>query len=299
MRPLRSSHLRAPRAAIAILITLAGCGLTHLDLDGGARLASVAIDGDADGLALAIDAHQALTLTLTYDDGFEEPAPPEAIAWASADPQIASFDGDDQVRGRGRGATAVTARYRDRTATATLTVFDRPQALELQADVRSCGVGEQLTYVARLRYQHGGEPEDVSARAIWSSAQDAIATIDGGVLTGRAVGDTRVTATVDTVSASADVRVTPAVARTVAIAPATLALVVGDTAALRATAVFSDGNTLDATALVRWESSLPAVATVGPDGAVRARAAGQVAITAIRDGAVGTAAITIATPAPP
>ncbi|MCE9572642.1 MAG: Ig-like domain-containing protein [Deltaproteobacteria bacterium] len=295
MRSPRSSHFRAPLVAVA-LIALAGCDLTHLDLDGGAHLVSAAIATGDTGLALAIDAHQPLEVTLRYDDGFEEPAPPDELTWASADPQIASFDGDDQIRGRGRGATEVTARYRDQTAAATLTVFDLPQALELQADDRNCAVGEQLTYVARLRYQHGGAVDDVSAQAVWTSAQAAIVTIDGGVVTGRGVGDTQVTASVLGMTASADVHVSPAVAEVVAIAPATVALSIGDTASLRATATFTDGNTLDATGLVRWESSLPALATVGADGVVRALAAGQVTITALRDGAVGTATITIAAP---
>lgn len=273
---------------------IAGCGLTHLDLGGGAHVTSVRI-ADLGGEALAVDATQPLALTLVYDDSFEEAAPHGDVTWTVDDPQIAAIDGNTQVRGRAPGTASLTARYRDQTATATMMVFDLPQALEVQAGDRNCGVGEHLAYGALLRYQHGST-EDVTARATWASDQPAVASVVAGTVTGQAVGDTRVNATYGALTSSADVHVAAAVAIRVDVAPATLQLAIGGTAALRATAVFSDGNTLDATKLVRWQSTLPAAASVGADGTVQALATGRVTITATRDAAVGSAAVTIGTP---
>ena len=65
---------------------------------------------------------------------------------------------------------------------------------------------------------------------------------------------------------------------------------------MRATALYSDGNTVDATQLVRWQSSLPAVASVTASGTVTALTAGTVKITATRDAAVGAVAVTVVAP---
>jgi len=271
-----------------------GCGLAHLDLGGGAQVSSVKVAGDPD-LSLAIDGTRPLELTLLYDDGFMEAAPHGSVTWAVDDAQVASIDGNNQLRGRAMGATGLTAHYGDQTATTIVTVFDQPQALEIQASDRNCAVGERLVYGLVLRYQHGAT-EAVAARAMWSSDQPAIASVRAGAVTGVAVGDTRVNAALGALTTSADVHVAAAVAVHIDVAPAALTLVLGASQALHATARYSDGNTVDATALVRWQSSLPAVASVASDGTVTALTAGTVTITATRDAAVGTATVTTRTP---
>jgi len=279
-------------ASLASLVApCAGCALTDLHLGGGAEVTAMKVANDT-GFTLPIDATQPLAVTLIYDDGFEETTRPADVSWAVDDPRIAAIDGGAQLRGRAIGATGLTARYAGRTATAMVTVFDQPQALEIQASDRNCAVGEQLVYGLLLRYQHGAT-ELVAARASWTSDQPAIATIEAGTITGRAVGDTRVNATLGALATSADVHVAAAVAARIDVAPKTLQLAIGGAQALRATALYSDGNTVDATRLVHWQSSLPAVASVAADGTVTALTAGTVQITATRDAAIGTAAVTV------
>jgi hypothetical protein len=66
------------------------------------------------------------------------------------------------------------------------------------------------------------------------------------------------------------------------------ALTTGYTKQLTATARLSSGNYMNCTALAKWTSSDPGVATVSPDGVMRGTAVGDVTITANCDGTIGT-----------
>jgi len=55
---------------------------------------------------------------------------------------------------------------------------------------------------------------------------------------------------------------------------------VGETSQLTATATYADGTEADVTPAVRWSVSMPAVATVGPDGVLTARALGGTSVFA-------------------
>ena len=68
---------------------------------------------------------------------------------------------------------------------------------------------------------------------------------------------------------------------------------VGQTSQLTATATFSDGSTQNVTALVTWQSSNAASATVSSSGLVTALTSGTVTITANYQGRSGTATISM------
>jgi uncharacterized protein YjdB len=284
------ARLVLPWFALSTGLAPTGCALAHLDLDGGAHVTAVQLD-DA-GLTLAVDDTRPLVLTLVYDDGFEEAAPGAGVTWEVDDPQIASIDGDQKLRGRGVGTAMLTGRYGDRSAAVAITVTDAPQQLEILTASRTCAVGQQLAYKLVLHYQHGST-EDATARASWTSDQATIVSVTAGVVTALAIGDTRVEAALGALTTSADVHVSAAVAVRVDVAPAVLQLAVGAAQKFTASARYSDGNTLDVTRTAQWQSSLATVASVAPDGTVTAVAAGKVTITATRDGTAGTAALTV------
>jgi hypothetical protein len=80
------------------------------------------------------------------------------------------------------------------------------------------------------------------------------------------------------------------------VSPAEARLVVDDTVRLAASALSGDGTVLtDKT--VTWESEDPSVATVSAEGLVTGEADGVVNIVATSDGIIGTAEITVFTPA--
>lgn len=79
---------------------------------------------------------------------------------------------------------------------------------------------------------------------------------------------------------------------TVAITPATSALVVGQTAALAATAKDASGNVIDGRA-VQWATSNASIATVSTAGVVTAVAEGAATVSATVEGKVGQAQIAV------
>src|SRR5207249_6507615 len=79
---------------------------------------------------------------------------------------------------------------------------------------------------------------------------------------------------------------------TVAVAPATASLTVGQTVQLTATPKDSAGSALTGRT-VTWASSNTAVATVSPSGLVTSKAAGSATITATSDDKAGSAAVTV------
>jgi uncharacterized protein YjdB len=285
------ARLGLPTLSIGATLACTGCALLDLDLNGGAHVTEVKLADDP-AFMLAIDDTRPLALTLVYDDGFEETAPSDRVTWALANPQVAAIDGNHQLRARAIGTTALTGGYGGRSATAMVLVTDVPQQLEIMASNRSCAVGQRLSYGLLLRYQHGST-EDATARAAWQSDQPTIASVAAGTVTGLAVGDTQIEAQLGALMTSASVHVSAAIAVHVDVLPAALQLAVGGMQELRTSALYSDGNTLDITQLAQWQSSLPSLASVAPDGTVTALAAGRVTITASRDGAAGTANLTI------
>jgi len=275
-------------------LLLGGCALSHLDLNGGAHVVSTHI-ADTD-LKLFIDDTHPLTLTLVYDDGFEESAQQDSVAWSLDAPGVAAIDGNHQVRGRSRGTATLTAEYDKQTATTSIEVSDLPQALEIQTSRRNCAVGQRLSYGALLRYQHGST-EDISARATWLSDDPAVASVDGaGVVTGNRAGDTQVRANFGSLTTTADVHISAAVAVNVDVAPTAVQLTIGLSTALRAQALYSDGRSIDASKIVQWQSASPQIASVASDGTVRGIASGKAMILATRDGVTGSATINVIVP---
>ncbi|MEZ9596421.1 Ig-like domain-containing protein, partial [Shewanella sp. 10N.261.52.F9] len=124
----------------------------------------------------------------------------------------------------------------------------------------------------------------------WSSSDSNIATIDTdtGIATGVAAGTVTITASGSAngteFTASAELTVTPATVTAIEVTPKVGKVPEGKTLAYTATALFSDGSTLDVTAetLVSWSSSNTAVATVDNDtGVVTGEAIGTTDITAL------------------
>ena len=93
-------------------------------------------------------------------------------------------------------------------------------------------------------------------------------------------------------TASISVVTTAVPVNAVAINPASVSLVVGDTTRLRATLMDSTGSVVVGREIT-WTSSDAGIATVLATGGVRAMSAGSVTITATAEGRSGTASVTV------
>ncbi|MEI6740566.1 MAG: Ig-like domain-containing protein [Gemmatimonadaceae bacterium] len=127
----------------------------------------------------------------------------------------------------------------------------------------------------------------------WTTGDPAIAAISTtGVVTGLSVGTTTITATVDGISASTTVTVTPARVATVTVTPAVASLLPGSTQAFVATARDANGTVLTGRPVL-WSSTNAPSGAISAAGVLTAYAQGTITVTATVEGVDGTATVTV------
>lgn len=156
---------------------------------------------------------------------------------------------------------------------------------QVEIDPATCTVpvGGTQTLTARI-----SPPPAVGQDVVWSSANSAVATVDGGVVTGVSVGDAIITATVGDASATCKVTVVPQPVTGVTLDKETLTLEIEQTQTLVATV--SPDNATDKTLV--WSSDKLEVATVA-DGLVTAVNIGEATITVKAGDASATCVVTV------
>lgn len=214
------------------------------------------------------------------------------IVWASADPAVATVDSAGVVTGVSPGTTEITATAGGRTGRLSLTVSPVAVAsVRVEPATLTLAVGDS-TALTGTALDAGGAPLPRRVFA-WTSSAPAVARVSPlGVVTAVAAGSATITGTSEGKSATAAVTaIVPAVA-SVAVAPASADLGLGDSLRLAATPLDSAGRPI-AGRPVSWRSSDTTRASVSSTGLVRALAPGAVTISATVDGASGSAAITV------
>lgn len=112
------------------------------------------------------------------------------VIWSSSDSSVATVS-DGVVTGVTEGSTTITATTSNGLkATANITVSKvAPTSITLNQTSVSLGVGNTATITATVL------PSNVSDTITWTSSNTAVATVDGGVISGISAGDTTITAT--------------------------------------------------------------------------------------------------------
>ena len=215
------------------------------------------------------------------------------IVWSSANTNIATVSQSGFVTAIAAGTTTITATSEGKSGTASLIVSPIPVARVVVTLVNSNRfVGENTQASAVVSDANGNV---LTGRTIvWSSSNSNVAAVSQtGVVTTLGPGTADITATSETIVGKAPITVALAPVASVVVTLANASRLVGQTT--QATAVLRDalGNVLTARAIT-WSSSDQSVATVSPTGLVTAVAAGVRTITAIAEGVVGSATITVA-----
>lgn len=214
-----------------------------------------------------INKGESFTLTQTVSP---ESADDKSVQWISSDETVATVDGG-VVTGIAGGEAVITVKTNDgeKTAECKVTVIQLPEDIVFGSEEYTVETEKTLTIDATVL------PETASDKSLtWSSEDQNIATVDGGVVTGVKAGKTTITAT--TVSGQIERQVTVNViqlAETIEAECDKQYLWVGDTANIVYTVLPED--TTDKT--VVWESLDETVATVD-GGVVTAHKAGTAKI---------------------
>jgi len=152
-------------------------------------------------------------------------------------------------------------------------------------------VGETQAFTANGTYSDDSIT-DITAEAVWTSSDTAVATVEEGLATGLTLGTTTITATLDGISGTASLEVTEVILVSIAVTPESASILLGETKQFTAIGTYSDDSIADITTEAVWTSSDNTVATV-EEGLATGLALGTATITAMLDGISESTALSV------
>jgi len=235
---------------------------------------------------------QQYTATGTFSDNSTQNLT-GAVAWGSSSTLIATISASGLATGAGSGTTTISATSGAISGSATLTVTPALVSIAVTPMNVSIAKGTTQQYLATGTYSDGSTL-NLTGSVIWSSMNASVATIAAsGLAAGAGTGSTTIMAVSGTITGMTGLTVTPAVLSSLAVTPANITLVVGNTQQFTATGTYTDGSTQNLTASVTWNSTNPAAATINASGLATGVAAGSTIIQATSSSIGGSTALTV------
>ncbi len=246
-----------------------------------------------------------LTATGHFSDGNTQDLT-TSVTWSSANSAIATISNTAGSQGLATGASVggpvnVTATQNSISGSAQLTVTAAVlQSITVSPTPASIAAGLTQQFTAMGHYSDGTTPI-LTASATWSSSNAAIATVSNvtgsqGLAKGGAVGGpVMITATLSSISGSAQLTVTAPVLVSIAVTPANPSVPSGSMQQFTATGSYTDGTMLNITNSVTWASSTPAIASISSSGVATAGAGGTTTISATQGTVSGSTSMTVIT----
>ena len=211
----------------------------------------------------------------------------DGVTWASSNASVASVN-SGTVTALKEGTATITASAGGKSATCSVKVSAKIIAvtsISLDKASLSIQVGDTETLTATT------QPDNATDKAVvWTSSEDAIASVSNGKITAHKSGKATITAKSGTCLAECVVTVSVNT-ESITLDKTTLSLAVGETATLAATVKPDDAT--DKT--VAWSSSDESVAKVD-NGKVTALKSGKATVTAKCGGKTAECAVTVAVP---
>jgi hypothetical protein len=257
------------------------------------------------GLTLAVGARRQFTATAIYSDGTSRDVTAAAV-WLSDRPTVAGVSDVAATRGQvtavGAGTANIQASFGGFTGRVALVVTAATlTTIQVTPFNQTVPFGTTLPYQA-TGILSDGTTVDLTAVATWQSSSPTVAAVSNaaatrGQVSALAAGTAQISAASGGITGTTMLTVTAATLTSIAINPANPATTVGRTVLFTATGTFSDGSTLDVTALVTWTSSSVGTADVsnaaGSRGQATAFAAGTTTIQAQRGAVTATTILTV------
>ncbi len=199
------------------------------------------------------------------------------VTWQSSDNSVIKVSGGELIAVGYGTATITASSFNDVVTSVTITVLEVPvEAVAIAAlalSDQSVDIGDTRTLSASV------EPEDADLTdIIWTSSDESIATVSGGVVTAVKEGNVTITAsTANGTTDSVEITVTEVVAESIdLVAPETI--IIGESSEISATV--NPSNT--SYPAVEWESSNSDVISVDEYGNLEAVGVGIATISAIQ-----------------
>ena len=240
--------------------------------------------------------------TATYADGTTSDVTLQA-AWTVSDATVASVATSSTgvvVRALAAGTATLTATVGTIKGSTTITVTTPTLvSIALTPSTWSPNVGGTQAFTATGTYSDASTA-DLTISATWSSTSASAASVSNaagqkGQATALAVGTAQIQAALSGVTGSATVTVSASPLVSIAVTPNPVAIVLGLTSSLVATATYQNGTTQIVTTQVAWAVADSTIASVSnTTGQVKGLATGSTTVTATLSGKSGSATVTVA-----
>lgn len=254
-----------------------GTATITASLAGKSDTVKVTVDNPLTGITLdqttlALEKNQSATLKVKYTP--EDTTDSKTVKWESSDATVAKVDQNGKVTALKDGTATIKATVGKFTAECAVTVKRVPlTGISLDKTTLELSKG-QSSEALKVIYNPANTTDDKTVT--WTSANENIATVKDGVVTAKAVGETKITATVGTHKAECTVNVNAKLTG-IKVTPDKVTVEKGQTANLNV--AYLPADTTDKKA-VTWKSENENVATVDANGVVTAVAGGTTKIVA-------------------
>ena len=254
-----------------------GTATIKASLGGKSDTVKVTVDNPLIGITLdqttlALEKNQSATLKVKYNP--EDTTDSKTVKWESSDSTVVKVDQNGKVTALKDGSATIKATVGKFTAECTVTVKRVPlTGISLDKTTLELSKG-QSSESLKVIYNPANTTDDKTVT--WTSANENIATVKDGVVTAKAVGETKITATVGTHKAECTVNVNAKLTG-IKVTPDKVTVEKGQTANLNV--AYLPADTTDKKA-VTWKSENENVATVDANGVVTAVAGGTTKIVA-------------------
>lgn len=203
--------------------------------------------------------------------------------WTSSNPAVLTVEAG-QLKLVGKGTSVVTAKYQGQTGKFTATVDLPYSSLEIRDLGKAASdleliVGDELKLSAVAPAAGGSTEKDLTADAAWTTSNEAVVSVDKGVLTVKTAGKATVTAQYLGVTGSLDVYVRSPYEALLLVPSEPTTLFLGETLDVKAEVRDRANSSLDVSADSKWSSSNLLTATVD-NGKVTAKSVGTSTIKA-------------------
>jgi PGF-pre-PGF domain-containing protein len=249
--------------------------------------------------AVTVEVNETVEFSATVFDQFGSAMTGVEIAWTSSDEAIGTIDANGTFTALAAGTADVTATAGNVTGSATVTVEAPAEPVLDSIQITPTGativIGDTQRFIVTARDQDGNVMSGVAVN--WTSSDETVGAIDAdGIFSALAEGTATVTATVENITATANVTVNngePALA-SIVVVPSAITLGSGETQQFTATAFDQFGAEMTGVEIA-WTSSDEAVGTIDADGLFSALADGTATVTATAESVNGTAEVTVTT----
>ncbi|HEV2341917.1 MAG TPA: Ig-like domain-containing protein [Candidatus Acidoferrales bacterium] len=274
------------------LATATNLGNTVISASSGAVNNNVSLNVNAANIAslsinpgngsIAQTTSQQFEAVGTFNDGGTRALTSQAT-WSSSDTTVATIGATTgRAKGVAPGLVTITATLGSVSASAPFTVTNaNVVSMTVIPSGRTIAAGTKQNFSATGSFSDGTS-QLVTNDATWSSDNTAVATVfaTNGTATGVATGTANISATLNGVSGSAPLNVSPATLVSIAVNPATAVLAPASGLNYSAIGTYSDGTTQNISGVVTWSTSDATVASITGSGGTTGQSAGAVTITA-------------------